>query len=215
MNYKTLALLSFVSFLSHADNNVFRMINVIVPSNLTLGTLSPEEQEEIVVTTINCQDLANSGEFTGNGVYELSVNDRTFSAFCYDRGDGTVWTQVAHIMNNKNHLNTGEVNVSDLQNWGAYGDGGKLSDFDINALAKNSIMLKCRGKMAEFPSSSCLFGANFSYIEQPQCFAPSTQHVAHKGIGGITTEPVVYGNAESATGCYEGGWGRSGELLVR
>lgn len=118
-------------------------------------------------------------------------------------------------MNNKNHLNTGEVNVPDVQNWGAYGNGGKLSDFDINALAKTSIMLKCRGHAVEVPSSSCTFGANFSYVEQPQCFAPSTQHVANKGIGGVSTGAIMYGNAESATGCHESGWGRSGELMVR
>ena len=58
-------------------------------------------------------------------------------------------------------------------------------------------MLRCRGHAVEVPSSSCTFGVNFSYIEQPQCFAPSTQHVAQKGAGGVSTGTIVYGNAEA------------------
>lgn len=68
MNYKAVALLSFIYFLSHADSNVFRMTNLSVPNGLTLGGLPSENQEEDVAATINCQDLANSGEFSGNGV---------------------------------------------------------------------------------------------------------------------------------------------------
>jgi hypothetical protein len=77
--------LSCISFASQASY-------VIKFENSASKDIIPEPSTLVAQNNLTCKNILENGNSTGNGIYEIRLNNKTFNAYCDMTKNGGGWT---------------------------------------------------------------------------------------------------------------------------